>query len=453
MPNKNEYQYENGNISKKIEHEKKEDGTFETYTTGYKYNAFDQVEEIKEYDGQLAEPLTTIFIYNAMGKLNNIHDSEGNTTTLDYDTFGRKKKTKKHMKKTGEIIETEFGYYNNNLLKFIKDANGNITQYEYDSQKRLSKIIYFDGSEIKYEYDLNGNVHKVTQRNLTEVTNTHDQINRLTNRNIQYNDEGTASESYGHDDLSRLIRAENNDSVVNMQYDAFNRITEESRDGKAVTYNYENLSGNNILRQTITYPGQQQQKVVERTFDILNRISEIKEGSSTIASMTHIGKSFRLSKKQYGNGDTINFLYDRGRRMSDLEVKDKDSNIILKYAYGFNQVNMKTVEQRAHDNNKGDLFEYDSIYRLTNFKINVPNPIDGKDSGGSYILKDFSDPGQLLQFEKDKTIKFDKVDNIKRLKTTIGTEITEIIPTIEGNHAKLNQYTTFDQWGLDYDAN
>ncbi|MCP4147125.1 MAG: hypothetical protein GY757_05185, partial [bacterium] len=78
--NKNEYQYENGNIIKKIEYEKKEDGTFETYTTGYKYNAFDQVEEIKEYDNELAEPLITVFIYNDMGKLNNIRDSEGNTT-------------------------------------------------------------------------------------------------------------------------------------------------------------------------------------------------------------------------------------------------------------------------------------------------------------------------------------------------------------------------------------
>jgi len=35
---------------------------------------------------------------------------------------------------------------------------------------------------------------------------------------------------------------------------------------------------------------------------------------------------------------------------------------------------MKKYEQRGHDSNKGDVFSYDEIYRLTGVKFNSPEP-------------------------------------------------------------------------------
>jgi hypothetical protein len=100
----------------------------------------------------------------------------------------------------------------------------------------------------------------------------------------------------------------------------------------------------------------------------------IKESDFTIADMTHIGRSYRLLRKQYGNGDLINYLYDHGRRLETKETINKNSDLINKYKYGYNKVHMKTFEQRLHNSGKGNVYGYDDVYRLTNVKFNVPDP-------------------------------------------------------------------------------
>jgi len=90
---------------------------------------------------------------------------------------------------------------------------------------------------------------------------------------------------------------------------------------------------------------------------------------------------------------------------------------------------MKKYEQRVHDGNKGDVFAYDGIYRLTGVKFNSPQP---------------TDPG-TEQFEKQKTITFDKLSNILSIvenqdsqDKTITTDIPE-----DSTYSKLNQYARF----------
>jgi RHS repeat-associated protein len=106
---------------------------------------------------------------------------------------------------------------------------------------------------------------------------------------------------------------------------------------------------------------------------------------------------------------------------------------------GYNKVHMRTYEQRMHDSGKGDVFNYDEIQRLTKVKFNVPAP----------TLPNPTD------FEREKAIRFDKVDNITSILETIGSTTTTITTDIpeNSNYSKLNQYAYFDQWGLEYDLN
>ena len=80
-------------------------------------------------------------------------------------------------------------------------------------------------------------------------------------------------------------------------------------------------------------------------------------------------------------------------RSTMKETKNKNSALINQYKYGYNKVHMKTYEQRGHNSNKGDIFAYDGIYRLTGVKFISPEP---------------SNPASE-QFEKQKTITFDKL--------------------------------------------
>jgi hypothetical protein len=67
------YFYEDGrgNMTKKVETEKADDGTEKNYTTEYTYNAFNKVEEIKEWleGDQTTPPVITTFIYDPSGNL------------------------------------------------------------------------------------------------------------------------------------------------------------------------------------------------------------------------------------------------------------------------------------------------------------------------------------------------------------------------------------------------
>jgi YD repeat-containing protein len=98
---------------------------------------------------------------------------------------------------------------------------------------------------------------------------------------------------------------------------------------------------------------------------------------------------------------------------------------------------MKTYEQRLHESGKGNVMSYDELYRLTNMKFNVPDPT-------------IENP---TSFEKEKTINFDKLHNILSIVENYTDQTKTITTDIPENsdYAKLNQYASFDQWGLDYD--
>jgi RHS repeat-associated protein len=74
---------------------------------------------------------------------------------------------------------------------------------------------------------------------------------------------------------------------------------------------------------------------------------------------------------------------------------------------------------------------------LTNMKFNAPDPT-------------IENP---TTFEKEKTINFDHLHNILNIVENFNGQTKTITTDIPENsvYSKLNQYASFDQWGLDYD--
>jgi RHS repeat-associated protein len=422
--NEIEYHYEDGrgNMTRKVEKEKRADGEFDEYVTEYKYNSFNKVEKVKDPLGN-----TWTFTYDKRGNLAGSLDPEGNKITHAYDEFGRRTKTEKHFL-NGEKVVTEFTYDKANNIKSIKDANGNTTSYTYDELNRLARVTYPDETFIEYTYDFNSNIITEKQRNGTLVINTYDDLNRLEARNITRASgvTGTTQETYEYDALSRLIKVADDDSTVEFKYDSLNRLIEEVQNGKAIRYSFDKVNN----RTSLQYPNQ---RTIDREFDLLNRISRIKQGDNTISDFSFIGRGFRILNKTYGNGDGINELYDIGRRLTGREAKNRNAEIINQYVYGYNNAGMKTFEQRGHAAGKGDLFNYDELYRLNQVRMNSPEPQNPSTS----------------QFEKSKSYTFDKVDNILRIVETQASQTREILTRVNN----LNQYAQFDALSLAYDGN
>jgi RHS repeat-associated protein len=453
-----EYFYEDGrgNATRVIETVKSSDGQVsETYESSYEFNAHNKIEKI--IDPQKFE---TTFYYDKMGNLTGTRDAEDNTISHEYDNLGRRTKTIKYFK-DGQKVETTFEYYPantykpndpgnpgqyspNNRLKSVTDDKGNKTTYEYDHQNRIKKIVYPDESFIEYTYDkveAGTNTSGDTvyyrlliekQRDDTVVKNYFDQVQRLMRREIipAEGAVGTTLETFEYDGLSRVNNATDNDTQLNFQYDRASRLDWEKSASKLIDYTYDKLSN---LRE-IQYPNT---RLFVRGFDQLNRMNLITEGSITIAYMMHIGRSYRLLRKQYGNGDLILYLYDQGRRLTNKETRNINSELINHYALGYNKVHMKTYEQRMHDSGKGNVMAYDELYRLTNMKFNVPDP---------------ALPNPTV-FEKEKTVTLDHLHNILNIVENYNDQVKTITTDIPANsdYSKLNQYASFDKWGLSYD--
>jgi RHS repeat-associated protein len=233
-----------------------------------------------------------------------------------------------------------------------------------------------------------------------------------------------------YDGASRLTHATDNDSTVIFGYDSLNRRTSENQNGKLIQYTYDKV--NNLT--SIQYPNQ---RIIEREFDVLNRINKIKQGGTQIANMEFIGRTYRLLSKGYQNGDVVKYLYDQGRRNTSIDAKNLNQQIINQYAYGYNKVNLKNYEQRIHDGSKGDVYAYDAINRIKNIKFDAADPTDP----------------QTAQFAKAKTYNLDKVDNILKIVENKNSVDSEILTEMTASNAKLNQYSKFDQWNMAYDQN
>ena len=193
--------------------------------------------------------------------------------------------------------------------------------------------------------------------------------NRLISRTITKAPgvEGTSTESYLYDGLNRLTKGTNDTSVVERRYDSLSRLIEEVQDGKSVQYGYDKVGNPTSIR----YPNS---RLVEREFDLLNRVSRIKQGSDVISTMEFLGRSYRLASKGYQNGDLVKYLYDQGRRLVNSETKNKNNAILQSFGWGYDSLDLKSFEKRIHNGGKGDAFSYDALKRLTNVTFDSPTP-------------------------------------------------------------------------------
>jgi YD repeat-containing protein len=98
------------------------------------------------------------------------------------------------------------------------------------------------------------------------------------------------------DGLSRLVRADDDDSSVTLAYDSLSNNVRETLAGLDVLAAFDGV-GNEV---GLTYPGGRE---LLRTFDELDRIASITDASTTgtLAAYSYTGPG-RLARRDFGNG-------------------------------------------------------------------------------------------------------------------------------------------------------
>jgi YD repeat-containing protein len=186
---------------------------YATTVTGY--NARDQVDQIVEYAG--AEGSGTY-----------------QQTTMTYDGLGRLKT--KHAPEQNAGTVTTYTYDNDDLLSSVIDARGAATIYAYNNRHLVSGITYTApaGSNIaipppaSYAYDAAGNRASMTD-GLGSVTYNYNSLSRMTSE-VRYISQSTTpltySISYDYNlagDLTRIT--DPNNKTINYNRDSIGRLS------------------------------------------------------------------------------------------------------------------------------------------------------------------------------------------------------------------------------------
>ena len=375
----------------------------QSFRTIYVYDQLDRLVRATDNAGQ-----TTRFLYDSRDNLIQRADPEGaltsdplqlfagqingpgNTTGYIYDGLNRLTQqitdlrvdgvgagaldTSNPHNPDGRIVLSYIFDPNSRLAQIIDD-NGRQTTFGYDALDRKISHAFADGEFYSYQYDKDSNLRQMTDPNGSIITRRYDALNRPVETLVTRGTGvlGTTRETYSYDGLSRLTRAtdDNGNSATSLQtvdyvFDSLGRILEERQNGKAISSRY---SGDG-KRTQIVYPGG---RIIDRTFDLLDRVKSIRDGATALATSEWIGPGMRELRRVNGNGTKLSFLNDAGnqstgydaiKRLVALRVLSPAGVPIVDRQYTYNRASQRTSEQRNDDFGLTDTYAYDSAYRL-----------------------------------------------------------------------------------------
>lgn len=193
-------------------------------TTVYQYDASNQLTKIT-----FPNSTTFRFVYDANGNKTKEINQKGLATLFSYD------KLNKTVSITDALGSVSFFIYDpkGNLINII-DAKGNSISYNYDSRNKLIKQTYPDGSSKKFTYDSNELIISRTDNNGITTQYKYDKLNRLVERNYP----GNVNETFSYNAIGQMLTAVNANATVTFNYDAADRLLKEDLNGKAITYEY-----------------------------------------------------------------------------------------------------------------------------------------------------------------------------------------------------------------------
>jgi len=332
-----------------------------TNTAAFTYDPNDNAITVTESDksdlGSASQTFVTTYAYDNLDRLIRTVDNIGNTNRTAYDSRGNKALVtdprtnyrrftfdglSRHVQTVGTLTTTGDGggavvaaitnsqtWDDASRLVAQADDNTNTTRYAYDALNRRIVMQTADGTleqvgagavwtlgaptptlgGFTSGYDAYGNPLKTTDANNNVVSNTVDRLNRVTAKSVNRGPgiQGTTNELYQYDGLSRMVRAEDDDSIVVRRHDSLSNVIYEQQTltgspAQTVTATYD--AEGNLL--SCTYPGG---RLVTTTYDALNRPQVIADTNGMLATYYYIGRG-RVERRDYRNNTRTLYRYD-----------------------------------------------------------------------------------------------------------------------------------------------
>lgn len=303
----------------------------------------------------------------------------GNANEIYFDNIGLFKEefgTSYQYDDKGNVISTQnlakenstFNYdSNNNLIQSINPKGGKFT-YEYDQNIKNRLLSATNSSNVKYSfgYDNYGNT-------------TTAKINNTSNANKYIESKSTYSSNGNYTVKTENQVGKETTYTYNESKGTVNSITDPN--GNTTNYTYDNLdrltntsvtNGSNVHQNSYTYENDNLKTVNHNGFnysfeyDTFGNQKQVKVGNQALITNTYKNNNGNIRKSSYGNGQDVEYGYDRFNRISS-QVGENGS-----YFYTYDgRGNLNGVENTYTTTNK--ILKYDLADRLVEQRKNNVN--------------------------------------------------------------------------------
>jgi RHS repeat-associated protein len=322
-------------------------------TTAIEYNSLGLQSKVTNPDNAVSQ-----FIYDDGGRLVDTiaQEASGNRIMRNiYDAGNRTTQVRSAVGTADEQATATYTYGANGQALSLTDAKGNRTAYTYDSFNRPKTIVYpskttagqVAGTDYEeLSYDANDNVLTRRQRDGQLISNTYDNLNRVTLIDVPDTDRDT---SYTYDLLGRTVNVTlpgtNASQSVSFSYDKAGRLLSTGTAGRTLTTSFEAAGAWSRLAWpdgglTIQYDR-----------DALGRLSTIKEvggSNQTLATYAYDDLSRRTSVT-YGNATTTTYGYTPRSELASLAHNLAGTANDVTFNFGYNRVSQINSQGRDND--------------------------------------------------------------------------------------------------------
>lgn len=348
----------------------------------YTYDLAGNITSAKDALGNITE-----YVYNKNGMLATVKNANGTRVDYDYDELDR-------------IIKK--AYDESTVVLYTYDADGNrismddvagVTGYEYDKNGRITAVKLSNGkSKITYDYDIYGNITKLTYPDGTTVKYKYDELDRLvaiTNREgentaYKYDANGNVTEVHRPNNSYTLLSYDSNDRITKVQnYGIVNFFGFISKTVLLSQYQYSyDKSGNITTESKFVYTAGSNCNLIEyiltkifnksttTNYSYNNRNQLIEESTSetkmfsskkTSSTKYEYDKWGNRTSKTSGDGVT-KYEYNKAGQL----VKETGANGTVKYSYD-KSGNLIKVDNPGR-NGKTETYTYNAENKLTSVK-------------------------------------------------------------------------------------
>ncbi len=372
------------------------------------------------------------YAYDLLGNIIKACDPLGNATRYKYDEFNRciSISYPRLPDETGHfetaVIYNKYDIFGN--ITGHKDQRGNITQTSYTTRGQPVETRYPDGSKERREYNLNGTLKQITDKNGSKTIYSYDARDRIIKTEVYSKEDALLSSTSCRYNTFHQISFKDAEGVTTYySYDLAGRLSKEVKGVMQKTYEYDSLGR---LWKCFDWfgNGPEDYSVKMTRYDFLNRITEerIEDAAGKLLSFT-------------------SYSYDIEGNKIETVTQTEKGLAIGKTEYNCSKLPIKTIDSEGNLTQMFYDYSYVDRFGKKVLKITTVDPLGNQTVT---IMNRLNKPGAVIHLNglgetvAKKELFYDKAGNCS---TSVETVITPNAPdrkiTTKWNYDPLNNVT------------